>query len=402
MIRKKRILFFGIKTFPSRGGTDRVAENLIRHLQDNFDIILFCYEEPSLSANFSNSSGLSIIRFRPFLKGSPGALLYFFRSAIRAVFMDLDLVHIHKTECSLFIPLLRLRHKVIATSHEAPYLRDKWNSLEKFYFRVAEWFFIKTPNQSTCISKPLSEYYENKYGRNILHIPNGIQEIILKKKSYDKELSELGSQEADPEKPYLLFAARRLMSTKGCHTLLKALHKINYKGQIFIAGENTDHSNYLEHLHKLAKGLNVHFIGFVHPVEFMLTLISKSQLFVFPSETEGMSMMLLEAISSGTPVIASDIPENKILSSQELLFFRNGSVADLADKISFALENQAFMRVMGENARKIVLENYSWEPIVSQYQEAYLKIIGVPQTEKSTASSAQSVPSAWHWIIKQN
>lgn len=401
MIRKKRILFFGIKTFPSRGGTDRVAENLIRHLQKNFNITLFCYRETPTPTEFLSSPGLTIIRFRPFLKGSPGALLYFLRSSIRAVLMDFDLVHVHKTECAFFIPLLKLRHKVIATSHEAPYLRDKWNFLQKFYFRVAERFFIKTPNQPTCISKPLSEYYQTRYGRNVLYIPNGIQEIIVKK-SFDKKLSDLMPPGADPEKPFLFFAARRLMATKGCHTFLEALHKINYTGQIFIAGENTDHSNYLQYLHKLANGLNVHFIGFVHPIEFMLKLISKSQLFVFPSETEGMSMMLLEAISSGTPVIASDIPENRILSENELLFFRSGSAGDLADKLSFALKNPDFMIVMGEKARKMVLESYSWEPIVDRYQEAYLKIIGVSQAEKITVPSARSGPSGWQWIIKQN
>ena len=398
MIKKDRILFFGIKTFPSRGGTDRVAENLIRNLHEDFDITLFCYHDRTEIIHIPN---VRVIRFRPFLKGSPGALLYFFRSALRALLMDFDLIHVHKTECAIFIPLLRLRHKVLATSHEAPYLRDKWNAIQKTYLRIAERFFIKTPHQITSISKSLSTYYENRYGRKVLFIPNGIQEITSEKFNYEG-LKNLLPEDSSPELPFLLFAARRLMSTKGCHTFLKALHKINYKGQIFIAGENTDHSSYLRYLHKLADGLDVHFIGFVHPIETMLALLSKCQLFVFPSETEGMSMMLMEAASSGTPVIASDIPENRILNNQELLFFKSGSEEDLADKISYALKHPGLLKEMGTRARKAVIEKYSWEPIAEQYKEVYLSIIGHPGTSRNTMSSENSTPFSWQWIIKQN
>ena len=129
MKKKYRVLFFGIKTFPSKGGTDRVAENLIRYLKEDFDITLFCFKEPD---EIPPVSDIRIIRFKPLLKGSPGVLLYFIRSAFQAMRMNFDLIHIHKTECAFFIPLLRLRYKVIATSHEAPYLRDKWGPVERF------------------------------------------------------------------------------------------------------------------------------------------------------------------------------------------------------------------------------------------------------------------------------
>jgi len=44
---KKRILFFGIKYFPSRGGSSRVAENIISQLKDEFDISIYCYKNPA-------------------------------------------------------------------------------------------------------------------------------------------------------------------------------------------------------------------------------------------------------------------------------------------------------------------------------------------------------------------
>ena len=368
---KPKILFFGIKTFPSRGGTDRVAENLIKNLKEDLDITLFCYRDSQANSYFKN---IRVIQFSPILKGSIGAFMYFFRSAIKALLMDLDVVHVHKTDCAFFIPLLMIRHKVIATSHEAPYRRDKWNTLQKFYFKIAEPLFIYLPSKVTCISETLSLYYRNRYNRFVYYIPNGIN-TFSRENCDHRAVSAAMPPGADPDQPYILFSARRLMSTKGCHTMLQALKKIRYQGQIFIAGEVSHHSGYIRELNKIAEGLNVYFLGFVHPAQTVLALAEKCRLFIFPSETEGMSIMLLEAASAGCPVIASDIPENRILNDKDLLFFKNKSVDDLAEKITFALADMEKMEIMGKTAQKNVSENYSWINISNVYKELYLRTV---------------------------
>jgi len=368
---KPKILFFGIKTFPSRGGTDRVAENLIKNLKEDLDITLFCYRDSQANSYFKN---IRIIQFNPLLEGSIGAFIYFLRSALKALLMNFDVVHVHKTDCAFFIPLLMIRHKVIATSHEAPYRRDKWNALQKFYFKIAEPLFIYLPSKVTCISETLSLYYRNKYNRFVHYIPNGIN-TFSRENCDHRAVSAAMPPGADPDQPYILFSARRLMSTKGCHTMLQALKKIRYQGQIFIAGEVSHHSGYIRELNKIAEGLNVYFLGFVHPAQTILALAEKCRLFIFPSETEGMSIMLLEAASAGCPVIASDIPENRILNDKDLLFFKNKSVDDLAEKITFALADMEKMEIMGKTAQKNVSENYSWINISNVYKELYLRTV---------------------------
>jgi glycosyltransferase involved in cell wall biosynthesis len=110
-------------------------------------------------------------------------------------------------------------------------------------------------------------------------------------------------------------------------------------------------------------------------VQTVLALTDKCRLFIFPSETEGMSIMLLEAASAGRPVIASDIPENRILNDEDLLFFKNKSVDDLAEKITFALANMEKMEIMGKSAQKKVSESYSWSNISNEYKELYLRTV---------------------------
>ncbi len=369
----KRVVVFGVKTFPSRGGTDRVAENLVIQLKDQFPTTVYCYKDPEAA---NHIKGIRVIQFKPISQGAIGAFVYFFVSAIHLLFQsNVGVVHVHKTDAAFFIPLLRLRHKVIATSHEAPYKRDKWNRFIKLYFHLVERIFIKTSNVCTCISQPLTDYYKAKYGKDVLFVPNGIN--LVEPAKFDlKAAQSFLPAGASMDKPYVLFSARRLMGTKGCHTMLEALAKIKYTGQVFIAGEHHHSNEYLDKLKKLSTGLNVHFLGYVYPLNALLALVDHADLFIFPSETEGMSIMLLEVASVGKPIVASDIPENtQVFSSNEVLYFKAINADDLAEKLTYALANSSEMTALGKRCQQRVFTDYLWTNIAKTYAQVYLSIM---------------------------
>jgi glycosyltransferase involved in cell wall biosynthesis len=369
----KRVIFFGVKTFPSQGGTDRVAENLIRQLKDRFQITLYCYQDPGAA---NHIQGVEVIQFRPLMRGAIGAFFYFFMSALHIVFTrKAELIHLHKTDAAFFIPLLRLRAPVVATSHEAPYKRDKWNKLVKLYFHLVERIFIGTANLCTCISQPLTEYYQAKYRKNVVFIPNGINPVSTADFDYSGAKRFL-PQGATLDEPFILFSARRIMRTKGCHTMLDALVRVGYTGQVFIAGELTHNHAYLEELRRIGNPLKVHYLGFVNPLQTLLAFVERTDLFIFPSETEGMSIMLLEVASAGRPIIASDIPENtQVFSGREVLYFKVSDANDLAEKIKFALTNRNEMEQLAKNCQKKVYTDYVWSNIANSYAEVYQSIM---------------------------
>lgn len=365
----RKIAFFGIKTFPSRGGTDRVAENIILQLKEKFDITVYCFKDPAAK---NHMTGIRVIEFKQWIPGAPGSLIYFFMSAIHLFFSrGIELVHIHKTESALFAPFLGLRFKIISTSHEAQYKSDKWNWFARIFFHFVEWVYIKSSDACTTISRPLSEYYERKHGRKIVFVPNGIN--VVSPDTFDVAgAKSFLPPEASLDKPFVLFAARRLMGIKGCHTMLEALSKIHYTGQIFITGELHTSDDYMNKIRELSKGLNVFFLGFVNPLSTLLALIQHCDLFIFPSETEGMSIMLLEVASVGKPVIASDIPENKqVFRDDEVLYFKTKDSDDLAQKLEFALGNPENMKKMGLNCQKRVFDDYLWSNIAMLYSQIY-------------------------------
>ncbi len=367
-----KLVLFGVKYMPSRGGTSRVAENMISQLRDKYSITIYCYD----TVLRKQVSGIKVNWVKCLLPGAPGAFLFYLVSSIKILFgPKVDLVHAHKTDCALFIPLLRLRFKVIATSHEAPYRRDKWNFFMKVYFRLAERIFIYSSNMRTCVSEPLTKYYQKKYHRVVKFIPNGIS-CNYNGQDYRTELSYLLPNSASLDKPYVIFSARRLMSTKGCHTMIEALKRINYRGQVFITGELESSEKYVETLKKISGSLNIFFLGFVEPLPILLELIKGSEIFIFPSEVEGMSIMLLEVASIGKATVASDIPENtQVFDDTEVVYFENKSAEDLAIKLRFALDNPDTVRSMAEKAKNKVLTIHSWERIAEQYSQVYQSLL---------------------------
>ncbi len=366
-MQKSTIIYFGIKDFPSRGGTSRVAENIIRNLCSEFEFVVYCYKHPSAE---NNIPGVKVIQFPEIKIKGLGVFLYFFISALHILFFQkkIALIHAHKTDCAFFVPFLRIKHKVILTSHEAPYKRDKWGIIGKSYFKLMELIFIKSGAAITSISKPLAEYYFKTYNREVVYIPNGI-DIGM---PMQKEVADSLLERYNVNKTFIFFAARRLMFSKGIHTYLRAVRKLSDQMDFIYAGEIYHAAPQLIEILESSSAPNIKHIGFIEDLQVLLAVVEKSKLFVFPSETEGMSIMLLEVVSTKTPVICSDIPENTAVFDEfEVLYFKNKDASDLQNKIEWALANPEIMNQKAMLAFEKVKNVYSWNQISEHYKMLY-------------------------------
>ncbi|MCG8580254.1 MAG: glycosyltransferase family 4 protein [Bacteroidales bacterium] len=369
-MKKPTIVFYGIKYFPSKGGTSRVAENIISQLKDRYDITILCYKNEQANKHMN---GVKVVEFSQWPGGSIGALLYFLKSAIYLKFKKFDLIHLHKIDAAFFLPLFRKKTKIIATSHESAYLRDKWSTIEKWYLRRAERIFLKSNATLTCISNPLTKIYNNGSQPNVTYIPNG---ITIKDEYKEKEANELLDKYHIQEGDYYFFAARRIMKTKGCHTMLEALDKLHFKGKVIVAGDLSHAKEYVTELKEKYKHINVIYPGYIGDLPLLLTLIKKAKLFIFPSETEGMSIMLLEAASTQTPIVASDIKENKeVFDEEHLTFFNDQNSEDLAEKIKLIEADSEMSVDKAKKAFTHIKTKYDWANIADSYDQTYQQTI---------------------------
>jgi glycosyltransferase involved in cell wall biosynthesis len=95
-------------------------------------------------------------------------------------------------------------------------------------------------------------------------------------------------------------------------------------------------------------GAPVNFLGLRDDVP---RLLRAADLFVFPSEHEGMPVALLEAMTMGLPCLCSDIPENRAVGAETAAYFPLGDVAGLAQMMRDLLTDPARLARMSQEHR---------------------------------------------------
>jgi glycosyltransferase involved in cell wall biosynthesis len=98
-------------------------------------------------------------------------------------------------------------------------------------------------------------------------------------------------------------------------------------------------------------------------------------IFVLPSDLEGLSLALLDAMGAGLCVLASDIPENREAVEEAGFTFRRGDASDLADRLRFLISNPAVREAAGEAAKRRTAEHYQWDSVASKVEQAYFKVL---------------------------
>ena len=116
-------------------------------------------------------------------------------------------------------------------------------------------------------------------------------------------------------------------------------------------------------------------------------------IFVLPSDMEGLSLALLDAMGAGLCVLASDVPENREAVEGAGFTFRCGDVDDLSDRLRFLIAKPAIREAAGKAARKRVEEEYQWDKISREIEQAYFEVLGLKPHDSKRPSTHELRPS---------
>src|SRR3990167_7397427 len=161
----------------------------------------------------------------------------------------------------------------------------------------------------------------------------------------------------------ILFVGR-YVEGKGIEDLLKVARQLkNYK--FIFAGKGP--------LVSLLKLENTKDIGFQRR-ESLIKLYSQVTLCTFPSYSEGMPMVGLEAMACGTPVVASYVGFGEYIDNRvDGLIIEPGNIIQLKRAILKLMENSNLRKRLGKNARKKALK-YDIKRVVLKYQDLYREV----------------------------
>jgi glycosyltransferase involved in cell wall biosynthesis len=212
---------------------------------------------------------------------------------------------------------------------------------------------------------------------------HGIERVDLWQRGVDTELfhPDLASQEMrsrlsqnNPESPLLLYVGR-LSAEKEIERIKPILEAIP-QARLALVGDGP-HRQALE---KHFAGTNTNFVGYLMGRE-LGSAFASADAFIFPSRTETLGLVLLEAMAAGCPVVAArsgGIPDIVTDGVNGYLFNPKADIQDAISATVRLLENKQERDVIRQNARKEA-EKWGWAAATRQLQDYYQKIVFTKQ-----------------------
>ncbi len=278
-----------------------------------------------------------------------------------------DVIHCHSVAAGAFAPFLRLRgYKCLLQMHGIEWQRNRWNAIGKGMLKFLERISLIGNQAHTAVSNTQCNFFKETHGIDMCYIPTGAE---IKPHHDAHEILKMG---LEPQK-YVLFASR-LVQEKGAQYLIPAFRKIDTDYKLVIAGDAKGEEAYKEQLKSLAgDDPRIIFPGFVEG-RALQELFSNAAVYVQPSEIEGLSIALLEAMSFGNCCLVSNIPENMEAIGDAGFTYQNKSVDDLRDKLTALLDSCGMRSSVGTKACERVRMDYNWDQIALDFEDMYLKL----------------------------
>jgi glycosyltransferase involved in cell wall biosynthesis len=357
-----RIAMLGVKALPSASGVEKVVEEVgSRLVERGHEVTVFT------RAHLSGDSprqyrGMHVRPTWSIASKHLDATTHAVAAAMQ-VGRDFDLLHVHTTNFAPAVAIARMRGvPTVVQSHGLDWRRAKWGRAASAYLRASDEISCRWSHAFLVVSKVLEEAYSGRGGKEPVVAPNGVTTWTAEARD---RLSELGLV----DRRYILFAAR-LVPEKGCHVLIDAFARLqNPDIQLVIAGDDLYQSVYSRELKRRAAP-NVQFVGAILGATYR-ALVQHAELFVLPSEIEGLSTGLLEAMANGRCIVASDIPENREAIGDAGITFPVGNVEELTKALTFALEDPVRKSEYGVRAKRRAQELYSWDASAQIIEQVY-------------------------------
>jgi len=284
----------------------------------------------------------------------------------------INLIHSHNYKANFVAALVSRRNKIpfIATNH----LWTKANFKLKFYEAIdafiLKYFAKKVIAVSDEIKKDLL-----KAGvpiRKITVIPNGIE--IKKDTSLQQDIkSKFGIQNG----AIIIGVIARLSPEKGHIFLFEALREVikSFPNVVLLViGDGDLRRNLEEKVCELGLDKNVIFTGYQRNMQEIYPALD---IVVQPSLREGIPITILEAMSYGKAIVATDVGGvgNLIHNKETGLLVSPGLSQGIKEAIEALCADTQLRKQLGENARRFVCENYSLENMANSYRRIYEQVL---------------------------
>jgi len=198
-------------------------------------------------------------------------------------------------------------------------------------------------------------------------IPNGISSDVLK----------LYNGDINTREEYSIICISRLFTYKKISDLIYAFRKLQLeypKSSLYIVGTGPEYNKLIN----LCKSLNLNKVFFLGLMEYhtLVETLRSKYVMVLPSIREGFSIVTLESMAVGTPVIARNSNDSAI--HEHITHGENGFLANNIDEMVFYIkllfENKKLWRYISLNAYNYA-KKFSWDKVAIEYENTIERVL---------------------------
>ena len=374
-MKKKKILY--ISASADRGGSEKHLLLLLKYIdKDKYDLSLVIFQDGPLVKEYRNIiDDVRVIDFRSKLSWKKINEIIDIMKEVKP-----DIVHTHQPKAHFYALLainkLDFKPFKVATFHGLSRqfrIRDhnmKSGVLQYMMYLFVDRYTLNNIDRVITVSRNNARILERlvQHKDRIALIPNGVEIIpTAGKKTRIKSLLGL-------EKKKIIGTVARLSYEKGVDRLINAAFPILRQDKdchLLIVGYGSEKNSLKKLVRDIHIDKQVTFQRIFSPIEDIFPVFD---VYVQPSRIEGLSLALLQALSSGLAVVATNAGGNKevvINNETGILVPNSDRTNQMTSSIETLLLNEPLALTLSKKARVMIKNDYDIEKIVKQVEHLY-------------------------------
>ena len=355
---------------PIKGGTETMVRSLSVELDKigvRTDVMTFNMDrkwDPKWKGKTEKTDGITVFKV-PALNWLPIAHsrritmgINLIPGRFTQILKQYDILHFHEDLTFPFFSIFVRKPKIFHLHGTLPAKAHGTGKIERTIFKHIAHLYISLSRQG---QKTLSTLGIPK--NKITYLPNGVD-------------TDLFSPQEKKEDNLLLFVGR-IAPDKGLHVLLKSLLYLKKSIRLVIIGPAGWNLYYQDMLNLIEsenqkKKHEIRYLGALEQAD-IIKWYQKASIFILPSFAEGLPVVILEALSCKTPVVATSVgavPEVVQNRENGILVPLNNPLK-LAEAIQYLLDNKDIRIKFGKIGRELVIKSFSLEIVVKQLCSIY-------------------------------
>jgi len=365
-----KIAMLGVKAVPAIGGIARYVEELgSRLVERGHEVTVYCRPHYMDEGN-GQYRGMRRVVTRGLRGKHLDALTHTLTAGLHAARHDYDILHVHGCGPGALAPLLRVagRAKIILTIHGLDWQRKKWGKAASWLMYQGALMSARRAHRIVAVGEHIRQFYCEQLGTTVAVVPTGIN---LPQLPGPQQIRQLGLESGK-----YLFCAARFVPEKGLHHLVDAFRRLDTDKKLVIAGDWAYEDAYVKRL-LASRNERILFPGYLTG-RLLAELYTHCHIYVQPSLLEGLSIAVLEALSHGCCVLASDIPANLEALGPCGYTFTSDDPNSLHEKLEWLLAHPKEVADQFQQARLYVAQERNWDKTTDEYEALYQEVLGEP------------------------